>query len=238
MNLPGSFLYGNCFEKNVIKLGESIEISKLWEITGIENEMIQFKLIDEKFELDIDKPLNNKILYEPIINKFETTNLFSNCDDIPLELIVRFKSSVEYNVKINSKELVISVPFEPDYHQIANYYKNASIKYEPKKIIYGIDVKEGKSTVFLYVTKKRNPFLPDNERHERIFFQIPKGIDEFKYLNQDLRKIKLFYQNVCLKGCEKEFIEEGQIIGKLKNEIWFIEIRFHDREFKIKYKNS
>ena len=73
---------------------------------------------------------------------------------------------------------------------------------------------------------------------ERIFFQIPSGIEEFEFTDKELGQLQLFYQNVCLEGCGGEFIKTGKVKGKLEDEFWIVEIQINDRKFEIKYKNS
>ena len=149
--INGGILHADsdCFENNILRLGESLGYPEIGKILSKEIE-IQFKLYKGKFEVDTTKLLMNRKLIEPIINEIERSELIARCDGKPQRLTVRFDFSIDKSVMYHNQELVITESYGPDYQEYAQCYRSAAINIEPKKWIYGVDVIKGDGTVFLY----------------------------------------------------------------------------------------
>lgn len=226
------FAFGNCFEPVIEELAKSIDYP---ELGYFENIILQFKIDKGNLKSDSTFETNRSILYREIVQEIEKIKIKTNCPDIPNSIRIRFELKWENSINYKNGELIISnnslaVPTK----SFGFYCSNASINDEFEKGKIGTKVIAGDNVVFVFYRREYdNPFIPEEQQKELIYFQIPNEIEEFEYIDEELETLNLCYENFCVQGCGIELIKKGKLKGKLESKTWIIDLNFKNREFKF-----
>ena len=228
---------GNCFELEIEELAKSIDYP---ELAYFENIVLQFKIDKGNLKSDLTFAKNRLIVYQDIIQEIEKIDIKSKCPDVPNLIKIRFEFQWTNSIDYENGELIIrknslAIPTRA----YSFFCTNASInkKFEKRKI--GPQVIEGNNIVFVNCNRNYgNPFIPQEQQQEIIYFQIPTGIEEFEYKNEELEALNLYYENYWTQGEERELIKKARIKGKLESKIWIIVLSFKGREFRFIFPES
>jgi hypothetical protein len=212
-------------------IGNQISYPQIAIDNGMEDKF-WFKLQGNHIVLD---SLNDNGIYELLkssIKKISWETLIEKCEirNIPKSFCIEFKLGKTDSVYLTNQIITIQKkslkyilnPAKEEYHFYTNskltinkeWNWNTSFKY-----------KKGKNTVFKYLlVNEESPYWSDDEKIEGVYFQIPNGVKEFSFKDEELLKIKLFYESICEGNCYKRNVDNGLVSGRLINGKWLIKL--------------
>ncbi len=229
----------NCFEENILIIGNQIDYPQVAIDNGIEQKF-WFKLQGD--QIIFTSPIKNGTykIFKSSLHEISWENLLKKCEikNIPKLFCIEFKlgrvdsfylTNQVFTIQKKSPKFILN-PAREEYQ----FYTNSKLRIN-KKWTWNtsFNFKKGKNTVFKYLfIHEESPYWSDDEKIEGIYFQIPNGIEEFNFKNEELQKIALFYESISEGNSYKKNVTKGLISGNLINGKWLIKLSIDELNFE------
>jgi len=231
-----------CFEENISVIGSQINYPQIAIENGIEDKF-WFKIQGNQIVLDTSNETSIFEMLKSSIEKIRWEVLLEECEvsNLPKSFCIEFKLGKTdsiylinqiFTIQKKSTKFILN-PAKEEYH----FYTNSKLRINKKwSWNTSFNYKKGKKTVFKYLNiHDESPYWSDDEKIEGVYFQIPNGVEEFSFENNELLEIELFYESICEGNCYKRTVNKGLISGKLINGKWMIKLSIDELKFEKEF---